>query len=180
VVRIVYERGAFDAASTELTGSAFFYYAIGLTFIAINALLVKVYYSMQDMKTPVICGIIGAATNICLNLLLVGPMAHRGLALATSIAAIVNACLLYYWMRRKYPKISIVTDWGKMGKILLSAVLAVGISFGVYAPLMSITSMINIVALGSAVLAACLIYLILLKLFKIEELNLLKDLLKLK
>lgn len=71
-VRLVYERGAFDAASTDLTSSAFFYYAIGLTFIALNALLVKVYYSMQDMKTPVICGAIGAATNITLNLILVG------------------------------------------------------------------------------------------------------------
>ncbi|MGI6726998.1 MAG: murein biosynthesis integral membrane protein MurJ [Anaerovoracaceae bacterium] len=179
-VQLIFERGAFDAASTALTGSAFFYYSIGLTFIGINALLVKVYYAMQDMKHPVICGVFGAATNIILNLLLVDTMAHRGLALATSIAAIVNSVLLYQILQKKYPHVRVVNDRAKLGKIILSATASVGISWAVYAPLAKIAAVPNIVTLGLAVIVACLVYLLSLKMFKVEEIDMLKQVIKFK
>lgn len=178
VVQLVYERGAFDGASTELTAGAFFYYAIGLTFVAFNALQVKAYYAMEDMKTPVICGIIGAAVNISLNLLLVGPMAHRGLALATSIAAIVNALLLYYLMRRKYPKASPVIDRLKVVKITLAALTAIGVSWLSYIGLLDGLDVNAIISLIVAVACACVVYLIGLKVLRIEELSMLRDLIK--
>jgi putative peptidoglycan lipid II flippase len=178
-VQIVYERGAFDAASTTLTGSAFFYYAIGLTFIALNALLVKVYYSMQDMKTPVICGVVGAVINISLNLLLVGSMAHRGLALATSVAAIANTLLLFYLLGKKYPQVKAIESTGKLRRIVLSALLAVGLSWVAYTGLSYIAADLPaILSLGIAILVACLAYLAFLQTFKIEELSMLKELLK--
>ena len=185
-VQLIYERGAFDAASTELTASAFFYYAIGLTFIAINALLVKIYYAMEDMKTPVICGIFGAATNIILNLLLIGSMAHRGLALATSIAAVVNAALLYYWIRRKYPKVRIITDQAKMWRIALAAVAAIQVSWLAYKGVGGVAAFqtalsptgFTVLSLGVAVSAAAIAYLILLRFFRIDELSMLRDLIK--
>jgi len=174
----VYERGAFNGASTELTAGAFFYYAAGLTFIAVNALLVKVYYSMEDMRTPVICGIFGAAVNISLNLLLVGPMAHRGLALATSIAAVINALLLYYLLRRKYPKTRIITDWAKVLKIAIATVLSVSFSWLVFAGLQDFSAVHSLVSLVSAVAAAGAVYLIALKLFRIKELSMLREMLR--
>jgi putative peptidoglycan lipid II flippase len=185
-VQLVYERGVFDSASTDLTAGAFFYYAIGLIFIAVNALLVKIFYAMQDMKTPVVCGVFGAATNIVLNLLLVDPMAHRGLALATSIAAIVNAGLLYYWMRKKYPKVQVIRHKAKIWKITFSAVVSVGVSWPIYkgigaivaplaAPSPTITALLSLIG---AVAVAAIVYLILLRLFRIQELSLLRDLIK--
>jgi putative peptidoglycan lipid II flippase len=185
-VQLVYERGVFDSASTDLTAGAFFYYAIGLTFIAVNALLVKIFYAMQDMKTPVVCGVFGAVTNIVLNLLLVGPMAHRGLALATSMAAIVNAGLLYYWMRKKYPKVQVIRHKAKIWKITFSAVVSVGVSWPIYkgigaivaplaAPSPTITALLSLIG---AVAVAAIVYLILLRLFRIQELSLLRDLIK--
>ena len=178
VVHLVYERGAFDAASTALTDGAFFYYALGLTFVAINALLVKVYYAMQDMRTPVICGIIGAVTNILLILLLVGPMQHRGLALATGIAAIVNSLLLYLILRRKYPDVRVVSSTKKMMLICVAAVLAIAIARLVYIPFVDESGITAIIGLFSAVVFAGLSYLALLKVFKIEELSLLTDLIR--
>lgn len=183
-VQLIYERGAFDAASTDLTAGAFFYYAIGLTFIAVNALLVKIYYAMEDMKTPVICGVFGAATNITLNLILIGSMAHKGLALATSIAAVVNAALLYYWIRRKYPKVRIITDRPKVWKIALAAVAAIQLSWLAYIGIGGVASLqaalsptaFTILSLAAAVSAASIAYLILLRLFRIDELSLLRDL----
>lgn len=178
VVQIVFERGAFDAASTDLTSSAFFYYAIGLTFLAVNALLVKVYFALQDMKTPVVYGVAGASVNIVLNLILVGPMAHRGLALATSVAAVLNTILLYCGMRRKYPHIRMHEGRYKMIKIAVAALLSVGLSYGVYGPLRKLLFAPNVVSLGLAVIAAMLFYLILLKIFKVDEISMLRDLLR--
>jgi putative peptidoglycan lipid II flippase len=178
-VEIVYERGAFDSASTALTGPAFFYYAIGLTFIALNALLVKVYYSMQDTKTPVICGVVGASANIVLNLLLVGIMAHRGLALATSIAAIINTLLLIIMLKTKYPMVRMIDSGAKMGKIILSSVIAVAISYLAYCSLDRVVNDLPaIVLLFFVVLAACVAYLLLLRLLRVEELSMLRDLLR--
>ncbi|MGI6733596.1 MAG: murein biosynthesis integral membrane protein MurJ [Anaerovoracaceae bacterium] len=185
-VQLVYERGVFDSASTDLTAGAFFYYAVGLTFIAVNALLVKVFYSMQDMKTPVVCGVFGAVTNIVLNLMLVGSMAHRGLALATSIAAVVNAGLLYFWMRKKYPKVQVIRERAKIWKITLSAIVCVGISWPVYKGIGAIaasstalsSTITTLLSLFCAVAAAAAVYLILLRLFRIQELSLLRDLIK--
>lgn len=178
VVSLVYERGAFDGASTDLTSGAFFYYSIGLTFVAINALLVKAFYAMEDMKTPVVCGVIGAGSNIILNLLLLGPMAHRGLALATSVAAMLNASMLYYLMRRKYPNVQIIKDKQGVWKIGLSAVVSVFVSWLVFIGLHDNLGLARIISLGLAVICAVLIYLVFLRLYRIEELSMLKDLYK--
>ena len=105
IVQIVYERGAFDPAATALTESAFFYYAIGLTFLATNDLLVKIYYSLHDMKTPMIFAGISVIIDIALNFILIRYMAHNGLALSTSIGFIANSVMLLIGLKRKYPDI---------------------------------------------------------------------------
>ena len=184
VIQLVYERGAFDQTSTLLTSGAFFYYAAGLTFLALNALLVKIFYAMQDMKTPVLCGAIGAATNITLNLLLVGPMQQRGLALATSIAALVNMLLLYVLLQKKHPLARVHALTAKTAKILIAATACVSLSWPVYGILSTRalpatqSSLELLLALGGAIAAAGLAYIALLRILKIEELSLLTDLLK--
>lgn len=178
-VQIVYERGAFSEASTALTGPAFFYYAIGLTFIAVNDLLIKAYFAMHDMKTPVLCGVFGAATNIGLNLLLIGFMAQRGLALATSVAAIVNTILLAHLLRRRHPGVRTVESQTKLGLIVFSAFAAVGASWFVwYGVSILFSPGPRTLFLGVAVAAAGVVYLGLLKVFRVKELELLLGLLK--
>ena len=57
------------------------------------------YFARQDTRTPVRVGIIALVANLVLNLALVVPLAHAGLALATSLAAFINAGLLYRGLR---------------------------------------------------------------------------------
>ncbi|MDD2484332.1 MAG: murein biosynthesis integral membrane protein MurJ [Eubacteriales bacterium] len=177
-VRLVYERGAFNAASTDLTSDTFFYYAIGLTFIAVNALLVKVFYALQDMRSPVICGIIGAVTNVGLSLLLVGSMQHKGLALGTSIAAIVNSLFLYIMLRRTHPEVRVIRSMKKMCKIVGVCFVSIGLSYLVYLPLRGEGSLRTIIALGAAVAVAGISYLVFLKIAKVEELDLLRGIVR--
>lgn len=180
-VQIVYERGAFSAASTALTGPAFFYYAIGLTFTALDSLLVHAYYAMHDMRTPVFCSVLGALTNITLNLMLIAQFQHRGLALATSIAAIVKAILLFSLLYKKYPTVKGVESIKKLGEIILSALCSVGISWLVYSGLLIFIGIqAKILLLAAAVAAAGIVYLCLLKIFKVSELALLATIFKVK
>ena len=60
--------------------------------------LAPAFYARKDMKTPVKIAVAALLTNIVLNLLLIGPLAHVGLALATSLSAFLNAGLLYYFL----------------------------------------------------------------------------------
>lgn len=181
VVQIVYERGAFDPEATAKTASAFLYYATGLTAITLIALLTHVYYSIHDMKTPIIYGVISVIINIVLNLILIKPMAQNGLALATSIASFVNALLLYNGLKQKYPHINLIKSRRKLSVIGLSSVFSVGASMLLYyMAIMPLRHLIvpRMLQLGLAVVFAVLVYLLILKLFKIEELGLIKQIFK--
>ncbi|MBX2807899.1 MAG: murein biosynthesis integral membrane protein MurJ [Cellvibrionaceae bacterium] len=80
-------------------------YALGLLAFMLIKVLAPGYFSRQDTKTPVKIGILAMVVNMVLNGLLVIPLhlvwqlGHLGLALATSLAAVVNACLLYRGLR---------------------------------------------------------------------------------
>lgn len=164
-----------------MTGTAFFYYVIGMTFSSIIILLTQVCYSKQNMKTPMIFGGIGVIINVVLNLLLIKPMAHGGLAFASSISAIFIASLLYLNLRNQYTEIK-ETHWHKKSiKIMVSAFISVGVSYLAYIfiilPLSAII-VARVAQVSLAVIIAGLVYLLLLYLLKIEELNLLLDIIK--
>lgn len=176
VIQAVYERGAFDASASALTAPAFFGYAAGILFHSMNLLLTKLYYSMGNMKTPVVYGIISGVVNITLNLLLVGPLQQGGLALATSIAAGVNTIQLYLGLRKRYPQIHLLRSKRKVVKILASTAVSVAISRVVYGVLIGIEAIPGLISLGLAVCVAALVYLALLIVCKIDEVKLIKDL----
>ncbi|MBE6034893.1 murein biosynthesis integral membrane protein MurJ [Aminipila sp.] len=181
VVEIIYERGAFDQLASQLTGSAFIFYGIGLTFLAINEFLLRVYYSLKDMKLPMYFAMAGVVINIILNLILVRHMQHNGLALATSLAFLTNTVLLSLGIKIKYREILSFGSKIKILKILFSSACAVTGSYIVY--LLSVPYFLgfvfaNILHLILAIVIAIMIYLLLLWLLKIEELYFIKNLLR--
>ncbi len=176
LIQVIYERGAFDGTSTLLTSAAFFYYAIGLTFISLNALITKIFYSLHDTKTTVVCSAIAVVCNIILNLILVKFMYHAGLALATSIAQTVNTLLLYLTFKRKYPQIQLLRSKTKVIKIIIFSTIAIGFSYVFFIIIGNRIWMPRMVLLGLTVTLAMLLYLALLHKAKFEELDLIKDL----
>ncbi|QAT41895.1 murein biosynthesis integral membrane protein MurJ [Aminipila luticellarii] len=173
IIQIVYERGAFGSGATAMTVGAFFFYSMGLLFVAMNQFLTKVYYSMHNMKVPMILGMVSVGFNIVLNLILIGPMQHEGLALASSVASGFNMCLLFFYMKYKYSDIIIFPSKGKLGMIFGSAGISVSLSYVLYKSILE-SIHAELIRLALVVLFAILIYGILLKIFKIEEINLIK------
>lgn len=95
ITALIYERKAFSAADVEGTSSALRMYACGLMFFSLVNVLTRVFHADKDTKTPVKCAFVSFLVNIVFNLLLMKPMGHSGVALASSLAAFVNAFMLY-------------------------------------------------------------------------------------
>lgn len=173
IITIVYERGAFGSVATGMTAGAFFYYSMGLVFLAMSQFISKVYYSMHNMKTPMIFGILSVGVNIILDFLLVGNMQHMGLALATSIASCLNVILLLIGIKYKYPNIRLISSKVKVIVIFGSAIVALVLSYIIYR-IISVVITVEMIRLGIVVVVASLVYVILLKIFKVEEVELIK------
>ena len=101
IVALLFKRGAFDAETVRLTAIALFYYGIGLWAFATVRIVVATFYALQDTKTPVKTATISIIINIIFGLLLMKPLGHGGLALATSLASAVNLVLLVIMLRKK-------------------------------------------------------------------------------
>jgi putative peptidoglycan lipid II flippase len=75
-------------------------FAPGLMGIILIKVLAPGFYAQQDTRTPVKIGIIAMVANMVFNIILVFPLAHAGLALATTLSSGLNAYLLYRGLRR--------------------------------------------------------------------------------
>ncbi len=96
IVALLFKRGAFDLQTTRLTASALLYYCMGLWAFSGVRIVISTFYALQDTRTPVKMGIISVIANVILGVILMGPLAHGGLALATSLASMLNLGLLVH------------------------------------------------------------------------------------
>ena len=101
IISLLFGRGAFDVSATLLTSSALFFYSIGMLGVGLREVASRVFYSMQDTKTPMINAAIGMVLNIILNIILSKYLGIGGLALATSIAATFTCGLMFVTLRQK-------------------------------------------------------------------------------
>lgn len=101
IVKLLFQRGEFDARATSMTSIALIMYSIGMLAFGLMDILGKVFYALQDTKTPMINGAMAMVMNIVLNIILVRYLKLAGLALATSIAAIICIFLLFGSLKKK-------------------------------------------------------------------------------
>ena len=120
IIECVFQRGEFGKEATRLTAITYQFYVIGLSFVGMKAILSNVLYSFGDTKGAVRVSVYTVLVNIILNILLSPYMGTRGLALATSIASIVNVCVSVYILR-KYVLISLKKIYKEILKIVLCA-----------------------------------------------------------
>ncbi|KKB76174.1 hypothetical protein VW29_20720 [Devosia limi DSM 17137] len=103
IVRVLFERGAFDANATVQVADTLIAFAVGLPAFVLIRVLQPGYFSRKDTKTPTIFAGISVVVNIAASLLLFPSLQHVGIALATSISAWINvACLAFFLSRRGY------------------------------------------------------------------------------
>lgn len=91
---------SFDAEDVAMATRSLWAYSFGLVAFMSIKVLAPGFYARQDTRTPVRIAVIAMFTNMVLNVLLMFPLAHAGLALATSLSACLNAGLLLHGLRR--------------------------------------------------------------------------------
>lgn len=170
IVRLVFERGAFDANSTEMTAFALGFFSLGLFFQGGYNILNRAFYSIKDTKTPLKISIGVVIINIILSLLLVRPLQHGGLALANSLSAICSFGISYMLLRKKLVYVKGESFLRGIRGVLLSAgimgAVLVGLEQVMNAPSVHLNLMVQVMVLLAA---GVLFYGVSTVVFRVEE-----------
>ncbi|HEY2925069.1 MAG TPA: murein biosynthesis integral membrane protein MurJ [Candidatus Eisenbacteria bacterium] len=173
IVALLYEHGRFGPRDTWETAQALWAYAVGLSAFSAVRVLVPVYYSLGITRIPVTISFVTIAINIALNVVLMGPLQHRGLALATSIASMLNFVLLFEMLRRKIGPMGGRLLFRSASRIFLAsglaALAALAISSVVEGSLGPASVVARIAVVGSGIAAAAAVYLAVVLMLRIQE-----------
>ncbi len=130
IIRLIFEHGAFTATDTLQTAAALSCYSVGLFAYSAIKVMVPVFYAIGNTRYPVIGSFLGVGANILTITLVIEQFQHRGIALATSCALILNFLFLGIILYRKlagYPLGYLM--WGLM-KIIAASLVMVGAIWG--------------------------------------------------
>jgi putative peptidoglycan lipid II flippase len=97
----ILQHGQFHNFDVIMARKSLIAFSIGLPAFMLIKILASGFYSTQDIKTPVKIAVIAMITNMFLNLALIFPLAHAGLALATTLTSSLNAGLLFYMLCKR-------------------------------------------------------------------------------
>jgi putative peptidoglycan lipid II flippase len=122
IIELIFERGRFTSADTASTALALQYYALGLVGYSIVRIISPAFYALHKSRIPVVASITSVVANIVLNMILVRVMGFSGLALGTSIAAILNAVLQLVMLRNALGGIQARRIWVSFIKATLAAI----------------------------------------------------------
>jgi len=119
IINLLFQRGLFDYSSTMMTAKALLFYSVGLWAIAGARILALAFYSFQDTWTPLKIALICLGANVIFNFILIYPMKHAGLALATSLSSTLNLILLFSKLNPKLGELDLTRNIKSLLRILL-------------------------------------------------------------
>jgi len=183
LLALLFERGAFAGGhSLDLTSKAFIFYCIGLCSYGSVKIIVPMFYSRQNTRTPVRTAAVAMVANVILNITLMQWLELGGLALATALSSMLNVSLLLRELRKQY---AIAPDREVLrtaARALFAGVIAAA---GAAAGLWLVSSMTNftgipahLLQLAAAFALAAGLYLIIMILLRAPELASLTGLLR--
>lgn len=182
VIQLLFQQGKFTAADTVSTGLPLLFYCFGLFAYSGIQLLDRVFYSLQDTLTPMLLGIASIAINIIFSILLVDYMQDRGLALAYSLAGILNLLMLIGILKWRLASI----DGFKIMRSLIISAVASGVMYlsvtwtsNYMKTVLTLAPKVNeLINVLSGIGIGVVIYGAIILLFKLEETQLILDLVK--
>ena len=166
-----------------MTSVALVFYSIGMIGFGLRDILGKVFYSLQDTRTPMINGAIAMGLNITLNILFVKftNMQLAGLALATSTAALVTVTMLFISLRIKIGPFGGKAILSVFIKSIVSALLMAIITIIIYRKVsyfLGIGTINEVMTLAVAIIVGAIVYGISIIVLKVDEVNLILNGLK--
>lgn len=185
IVRLLLQRLRFGARDTEMLASVVLYFVVGLFFFSIFMLLLKVFYSMQDTKTPTIVAAVMISLNITVDFVYfyafkTDVMKVSGLALGSTTAHLLGAIALWLVLRKRLGHIDGARVARSLAKICLASALMGGACYGMS---WLVESTVGVSEFGgqllqvvAAITVSALVYLGTVLLLKSEEMRALRGL----
>jgi putative peptidoglycan lipid II flippase len=172
IFSLLFMGGAFDFATVVNSATGLLYYSAGLSFVALTRVLAPVFYALKDTKTPVYTALMAFVFNFCMSLLLMGPLKHGGLALATTLSALCNMLMLLWFLRKKIGAFGGSGILQTAAKSTFASVPMAGVVW--YGCTLIDWShggekMLKGAVLGGTIICGCIVYLLAAKLMRSEE-----------
>jgi putative peptidoglycan lipid II flippase len=124
LIRFLFERGAFTAASTQLTAGPLLFYAFALLPFALEVIVIQFFFARQDTVTPVLTDVGAFALNLALIPPLMAALGLGGIALAAAVAKAVKVLLLLALFGRGVPAFRLRSLVPFAGQMALAAAAA--------------------------------------------------------
>ncbi|MDF9406958.1 MAG: putative peptidoglycan biosynthesis protein MurJ [Pelotomaculum sp. PtaB.Bin013] len=181
LVTLFFKRGVFDDRAAGMTAIALFFYAFGLVGQAGEFILTRGFFSLQDTRTPMVLSAIAVLVNLGFSLALIGSLRHGGLALANSIAALVDMILLTFFLNRRLGGMWAPGMWRFILFVMLAS-LAMGGAIEAMSSWLNLPAASGTITLagqvGLVATAGLVVYLAALTVLRIEEARRLWDFVK--
>ena len=177
IVKLLFQRGEFDVRATQMTAVALIFYSIGMIGYGLRDILGKVFYSLQDTRTPMINGVIAMVLNITLNILFV-KYTNMQLAFATSISALFTIALLFISLRRKIGSFGGKSIALGMIKSLISGIIMAVVTLFAYNTIANILGsgfIKEVITLALSVGIGAIVYGTSIIILKVDEVNIILE-----
>lgn len=165
IVKLAFERNAFTSMDTEIVASLIVAYGPYIIFASLIKILSNGFYSIGDSKTPFRIVIIQQLVNLLMNFVLSKLFGLNGLAYSTSVSTLLSSVLLIIFFSRKVGRFDDKDNIIAIVKIFISSTVMSGFAIYMY----NIISFNLIINLFLSVAASGLVYILMLKILKIKE-----------
>jgi putative peptidoglycan lipid II flippase len=175
IIQLLFEHGEFTHENTLATAWALVCFTLGLIPMAANMIITRVYYALDDVKTPVRIGMISIVLDVLLSLALFRVMAYGGggLALSNSLAALLCFLMMYYYLKLKaLPELANQTMLPSLLKVAAASAL---MGVAVWLVKLVLHAAGADVVTGAGILAGVVVYAAAVLLLKIPETQLFLD-----
>ncbi|MEG1287711.1 MAG: murein biosynthesis integral membrane protein MurJ [Clostridium sp.] len=175
IVRELFQRGAFDARATAMTALALAMYSVGMVAFGLRDVLGKIFYSLQDTKTPMRNGVLTMVMNVIMDFIFIKHFGLSGITLSTSVASIICTFLLFGSLKKKigyFGQDKIIKTTAKAA--VASAVMGVVVYY-LYEWMMSTPFADGDACLFGVVIVGALVYGLLIILFKVDEIKIVTE-----
>jgi putative peptidoglycan lipid II flippase len=161
MTRLVYQRGEFDAAQTELVAEALFWFAFSLPLNGLFLILTRTFFSLQRPWVPSWISGMNLAITVLASLALYEPFGIGGIVAATAIATAASVVAQSVILRRDLGGIEMTKLVASTIRITIAAALLAGVSYLVWSVLddaLGRDTISQIISLGTALLAGGAVY----------------------
>jgi putative peptidoglycan lipid II flippase len=132
IIRLLLERGEFNAGSTQRAAFALICLAPGLVAFSTVNILARAFYALNDTRTPMKISIFCLVLNVPLSIALIWRFKQGGLGMANSLTSLLNVVLLAYALRKKMKTLDMPSMRATVVQLILITIVSGGIAWLVW------------------------------------------------